>query len=181
MTAPRSAVARRAFGAGLVLAGTAVGAQALGLRLNWTTSIPRGVYRTTAEAPARGRTVLACLPLEAARFGRARGYLLGGDCPGGVAPVGKPIAAVGGDTVDVGAEGVRVNGRLLPNSAPLARDARGRPLPPAGRRRGVVARGELWLVSTWNPRSYDGRYWGAIQANAVRSVIRPLWVQHAPP
>lgn len=172
---------RGACGAALVCAGAAVGADAAGVRINWTDSIPRGFYRTSAEAVARGSLVLACVPRAAAEFGRTRGYLVGGDCAGGVAPVGKPVAAVAGDTVDVSAAGVRVNGRLLPNSVPLTRDAGGRGLPAAHPRRAVVAAGELWLVSSWNPRSYDARYWGPVPRRAVRAVIRPWWVERASP
>jgi len=53
-----------------------------------------------------------------------------GESPAGTCAVIKEIAAVGGDRVTIGAEGVRVNGLLLKNSAPRPADDAGRPLQP---------------------------------------------------
>ena len=40
----------------------------------------------------------------------------------------KPIVAQAGDTVDLSGQGIAVNGKLLPNTAPLRADTHGRPL-----------------------------------------------------
>jgi type IV secretory pathway protease TraF len=57
---------------------------------------------------------------------KERGYLAAGPGPAGTCAVIKEIAAVGGDRVTIGAEGVRVNGLLLKNSAPRPADDAGR-------------------------------------------------------
>lgn len=147
-----------------------------GVRLNLTPSLPIGLYLETHVLPARGSIVLACLPPSMAAFARERGYIPRGDhCPGGTAPIGKVVLAVAGDTVVVSGRGLEVNGRLIPNSRPRRVDSAGRPLPSVLRGRHVVRVGELWLVSSYSPLSFDSRYFGAIAARSVLSVVRPLW------
>lgn len=158
------------------LMATVLGAGVAGIRYNLTASMPAGLYRAVpGEVPGRGTIVVACLPLATAEMGRARGYLPRGNCPGGVMPVGKPVAAAAGDTVDVRADGLRVNGRALANSMALERDAVGRRVRGVPPGRYVVTPGELWLVSGYSARSYDSRYFGGVPASRVRAVVRPLW------
>src|SRR5437870_11417702 len=66
---------------GLVLALCSV------VRLNVSPSIPLGFYRTVDEPVARGVLVVACVPPDAARLARDRGYLPAGSCPGGTRSV----------------------------------------------------------------------------------------------
>ena len=145
------------------------------LRINFTSSLPRGIYRMVSGPRSRGALVIACLPPEVGVFARARGYLWRGECPGGAAPVGKAVAAVAGDTVTATAGGLIVNGHLLPNSRPLARDRQGRRLQRVGDGTYVVSPGKLWLTSSYNPASFDSRYFGPVPEGAVISGIEPLW------
>ena len=46
------------------------------------------------------------------KLAKERGYLAAGPSPAGTCAVIKEIAAVGGDRITIGAEGVRVNGLL---------------------------------------------------------------------
>jgi hypothetical protein len=64
-----------------------------------------------------------------------RGYRHRGTCGDDAAPLLKPIIAKPGDVVEVSSLGLSVNGTLLPNTAPLATDTKGRPLEgwPSGR------------------------------------------------
>ena len=147
-----------------------------GVRLNLSPSLPVGLYLEVRGVPVRGSIVLACLPLSVAAFARARGYIPRGDrCPGGTAPIGKMVLAVVGDTVVVSGTGLEVNGRLTPNSRPRRVDSGGRPLPSVLQGRHIVRVGEVWLVSSYSPLSFDSRYFGAIAARSVLSVVRPLW------
>ena len=148
---------------------------ALGVRLNMTGSIPPGLYKQSRGPIVRGAIVLACLPPNAAAFARARGYVPGGSCGDGSAPVGKLVAAVPGDTVAVTAAGIDVNGRHLQNTAPLRTDAKNRPLPAVRVDDYVVPAGELWLASTYSARSFDSRYFGGIPLTAVVARVRPLF------
>lgn len=149
-----------------------------GVRLNLTSSLPAGLYLETGDAPTRGSIVLACLPPAIARLARERSYVPRGDrCPGGTAPIGKVVLALPGDTVVVSASGLEVNGRPVPNSRPRSFDSRGRPLPRLREGRYILRAGELWLASSYSLLSFDSRYFGAIAARSVLSVVRPVWTR----
>ena len=151
---------------------------ASGVRVNVSPSLRLGVYRIAHAPVVRGATVLLCLPAAIASIARERGYLWRGPCSGGVAPLGKMVAAMAGDTVDVTARGVLVNGRLLARSVPLLVDTRRRLLTPAFGRL-VLAQGELWVHGDADPRSFDSRYFGPVSTDDVRAVIVPVFVRGA--
>ncbi|MGA3133492.1 MAG: conjugative transfer signal peptidase TraF [Terracidiphilus sp.] len=98
-------------------------------------------------------------------------------CPDGFSPLIKPVVAWPGDLVSVSAAGISVNGRRLPNSAPIERDSKDRQLRPfpAGEYR--VGPNDLWVVSSFSPRSFDSRYFGPIPLKSVHSWLRPLLVE----
>jgi len=144
----------------------------LSLWVNLSPSLPLGVYRTIHAQPTRGAIVVVCLPSAIGRFARERGYLGYGPCPGYVERLGKRVAAVAGDTVDMTIAQVRVNGFAIPRSGRLERDSRGRPLP-GTEGRIVVRAGEVFLLATDNRRSFDSRYFGAIVTTEL-VVIEPL-------
>jgi conjugative transfer signal peptidase TraF len=170
MTAIRCTRALRAASAASVvwLAATAAAARS-GLWVNISPSLPLGVYRIVAGPPTRGNVVLVCLPADVGRLARARGYLGAGPCPGGAGRLGKTVAAVAGDTVDVEASGVTINGRLVASSAPLARDHAGRPLARVAPGPRIVPAGMLFLLATHHPLSFDSRYYGVVPVAAVYS------------
>lgn len=163
-----------------VLGATGIGtgtAYALGYRLNMTSSVPIGVYHIKTDGRfERGQIVALCPPDNAAiQLGRDRGYVLDGyACPGGYRPLFKPVAAMAGDVVTVAAEGISVNGRLLPNTKARAKDGEGRPLPVVARGSYPVLPGQVWVISTYNARSYDGRYFGAVPVKGVVGVAEPI-------
>jgi conjugative transfer signal peptidase TraF len=163
------------LGAVAVLAGFVGLGALLGLRLNLTESLPRGVYRTVGEAPRRGSIVAVCPPLDAAEFARERGYLGPGSCPGGVRGLGKIVLAIGGDVVAHREDGIAVNRELIANSGTLARDSRQRLLPHYPWGDHVLKPRELWLFSSYRPNSYDSRYFGPVDASRVMAVLRPVW------
>lgn len=163
------------MGLGIVALGTALVARVLGYYLNVTPSLPLGLYRAQeAPALARGMIVLACLPRDMAVLARTRHYVPRGTCPGGVAPIGKRIVALAGDTVVTTRVGLRVNTQHIPDTAPWARDSHGRPLPQLTDTVRVLARGMMWLTSV-SPRGFDSRYVGAIPTYAIRACVTPVW------
>jgi conjugative transfer signal peptidase TraF len=146
----------------------------LGLGVNLSASAPRGIYRMVAGAPARGALVVACLPAAVAAFGRARGYLGPGGCPGDAQPVIKRVGAAARDIVELGSESMTVNGVSI-LAGPVARlDSAGRSLShtPFGSYR--VPADEIWLVGSSPDRSWDSRYFGPVPVAAVRSVVWPV-------
>ena len=164
------------LGAAVVLAALAGGlGTLLGLRLNLTESLPRGIYRTISEEPGRGSIVVVCVPPEAAELALERGYLGPGSCPGGVRGVGKVVLAVGGDVVAHRREAISVNRTPIPDSGTLTRDSRGRAIPHHTWGDYLLEPGQLWLFSPYRPNSYDSRYFGQVNASGVVSVLRPAW------
>ena len=151
-----------------------VGAARSGVWINVSPSLPLGVYRVVAGPPERGAIVLVCLSATVGRLARARGYLGPGPCPGGAGRLGKTVAAVAGDTVDVEATGVTIDGRAIASSAPLARDAEGRALARVTPGAWVIPEGMLFLLSTQHPRSFDSRYYGVVPATAVVARLRAI-------
>ena len=139
-------------------------------------SLPPGLYLLHVPRRPRSHLVLAllCLPRPLARLGRERGYLAFGLCPGGAAAVLKPVVAQAGDRVVIDARGVEVNGRLLPNSRPVARDHLGRPLTVRATGAFDVPAGEILAVSSYRPDSWDGRYWGLLPTSSIRAWAKPL-------
>ncbi|HTJ27574.1 MAG TPA: conjugative transfer signal peptidase TraF [Candidatus Limnocylindria bacterium] len=139
------------------------------LSFNFTDSMPIGIYRLDGVTrPVRaGDVVEVCPPPDAARLAMTRHYLLrNGPCPYGAIYLLKMVAAVGGDTVDVERNRVLVNGVALANSATLALDRQGKPLPHVSRGIYHLGPGQLWLW-TPNPRSWDSRYYGPVAERGV--------------
>jgi conjugative transfer signal peptidase TraF len=147
-----------------------------GLRVNLSPSLPRGLYRATSAPPRRGSLVLACLPEALARRVDARLYLRPGRCPSGTAPLGKLVAAAGGDVVRVTRDGVVTGGQLLPGSLPLRADALGRRLSSLAAGTYRLPPGTLWLHSI-HPRSLDSRYFGPVPEASVLSTLEPFLVR----
>lgn len=151
-----------------------------GLRGTVTGSLPRGLYLARSfHPPARpGDTVSLCLPDRLARWMHARQYLAAGPfCGNGVQRLTKAVLAREGDTVTLTQGGMIYKGQLLPNTAPLTRDGRERPMPQLAPGRYVVPPGHLWLFSTHSSRTIDSRYFGPIPESCVRALWRPLWTE----
>lgn len=143
---------------------------------NPSDSVPVGWYRIErAGSPPRplsvGSIVLARLPADVAALAAQRGYL-----PSHI-PLLKRVGAVAPQHVCIVAGQVRIDG--VPMAAVLPADRLGRPLPSWPHCR-PLADGELFLLSTTNPASFDSRYFGPIQASAVIGVAQPLYLEKQP-
>src|SRR5712664_1013742 len=97
-----------------------------GIRFNLTPSLPLGFY-ITSDSPS-ANLVEFCPQRAAASISLSRQYRTAGACPDGGAPLLKPVVAFSGDQVQVSADGIRVNGQLLPNSTGRFRDTMRRPI-----------------------------------------------------
>ncbi|ABE65119.1 conujugal transfer protein TraF precursor (plasmid) [Nitrobacter hamburgensis X14] len=172
MRRQRSLLVVIATGAGAVLC-LALTGWCADLRINMTPSYPRGLWRIEAlDRPADvGDRIFICPP-DTAVFERAfkRGYIRRGLCAGGLSPLIKTVAAIGGQQIDVAAR-VSIDGRVLGHSNVRRMDAAGRPLLPfAG---GVIPAGALFLHSDF-AGSYDSRYFGPIPASGILGLARPV-------
>ena len=185
-TRPRSRLRARLVLAGLSACGLAALAWASfvhplpRLTYNPSDSVAVGWYRVdpldlrTGALPrplAVGSIVLTTLPPDAAALAAQRGYL-----PTRV-PLLKRVGAVAPQEVCLAGGSARIDG--VPSAAVLRVDRLGRSLPswPQCRR---LRPGELFLLSTTNPASFDSRYFGPVSASAVIGVAHPVWLESPP-
>ena len=148
-----------------------------GIRINTTPSFPLGIYVMTDAPIEKGALVIFC-PADTAIFRQAkeRGYIGAGFCPGGTGHMIKKIMAAKNDAVEFSGKGVLVNGALLPNSKPMDKDAEERPLSPPKADIAALDDHTVLLMSDYNPKSFDARYFGLMDKSQVISAIRPLWM-----
>jgi conjugative transfer signal peptidase TraF len=144
-----------------------------GIRINGSPSLPVGLYLVTARYDAN--LVEFCPAGPFAQFAIARGYRDAGSCSDGGTPLLKPVVARPGDLVEVSVAGVAVNGHLLPNTAPMKRDSKNRPLASWPPGRYTVASDSVWVASSYNARSFDSRYFGPVPMQSIRHYVRP-WI-----
>ena len=136
------------------------------LAVNYSESIPRGLYLVKPEQPGRGDyTLLNNDSLLTIAF--RRGYL-----PRHI-PIGKKVVAAGGDTVDVQESGVWINDLLYPNSKPLDIDSRGQAMPKI-RGRFILAKDQIFLLGE-HPHSFDGRYFGPVSIKDSHHILSPFF------
>jgi conjugative transfer signal peptidase TraF len=150
------------------------GASKLRIRINTSPSLPIGLYQVASGPDAT--MVEFCPPEPFGSMANARGYRQAGNCPDGGAPLMKPIVARAGDIVNLSPSGMAVDYRVLPNSAPLTNDTASRPLKPWPFGAYRVQRGTIWVLSSYQSRSFDSRYFGPIPESIVRNHVRALLV-----
>ncbi len=162
----------------IVLAGAGIVASlaVFGARWNVSDSVAPGLYVKQVRPLERGDLVSVCLPEAVGRWAVRRGYLGRGGCPGDSARLGKWIAGVEGDRVEVKGKGIRVNGRWLEGTRRVDYDSGGRPVPLVPEGTVVLGPGEVWLHSGRRARSLDSRVFGALEVANVRGILEPLWV-----
>jgi conjugative transfer signal peptidase TraF len=132
-----------------------------GLRLNFTDSAPYGLWiERPTQHIQRGMLVSVCPPDTPI----AKSVLAFGTCPEtNVMPLMKAIAAIPGDTVRLHrGRSATVNDKELPNTA--ARDTV--PAWPDGEY--IVKPGQVWVFSTYNPKSFDSRYFGPVDISQIQ-------------
>jgi conjugative transfer signal peptidase TraF len=147
------------------------------LRINLSDSMAPGLYRITplTRPLKHGDMIAVCPPYSAAVFGRERGYVGLGHCPGGVEPLLKFVEAVGGDRLTFSARGVAVNGSPLLKSKCLGHDEAGRELHRWNTKHYIVPPKMLWLYAP-SSRSWDSRYWGPVSEDSVEGLAVPILV-----
>jgi conjugative transfer signal peptidase TraF len=142
----------------------------LGLQINTSPSLPVGLYVITTDGSAN--LVEFCPAEPFAALSLVRGYRDTGFCGDGGAPLLKPVVAKAGDMVELSGRGISVNGLLLPNTAPLSRDTKGRPLTAWPFGRYPVSPGTVWVASSYHSRSFDSRYFGPVYETAIRHRLK---------
>jgi conjugative transfer signal peptidase TraF len=136
---------------------------------NASASVPIGLYAVRPlGALAITDLVVAWPPEPLADWLAARGYL-----PKGALLI-KRVAALPGQKVCRANLTISVNGSVVAEAN--ARDHAGRDLP---RWSGcfTLRPGELFLLNWDHPASLDGRYFGALPADAIVGRAQPIWTE----
>jgi type IV secretory pathway protease TraF len=184
---PRSRLRARLVLAGLAACGLAALAwaafvQPLPRRVyNPSDSVAVGWYRVdpldhrTSSPPSPlsvGSIVLTRLPARRCRAGCAARLPAGARPAAQARGRGRTAARVHVRCVWCGSTAWR-------SAAVLPADRLGRPLPSWQQCRSLRP-GELFLLSSANPASFDSRYFGPVSASAVIGVAHPVWLEKRP-
>jgi conjugative transfer signal peptidase TraF len=153
-----------AFGVALVAVSAT---QIVPKRLIWNASpsVPTGLYWITNGTPRHGDIVLVELPEPYKTIVDQRGYL-----PKNL-PALKRVRALSGDQVCRFGRKISINGAAV--SVAQLHDNRGLKLPEWSGCR-TLKPDEVFLL-TDHPKSFDGRYFGPVDRNAITGIAHPLW------
>lgn len=147
-----------------------------GLRVNFTDSMPRGLYSTERTKEYHtGDYVIVCLPEPIAKEGFDRGYLHRGiSCPDRIEPLIKEIIAIPGNTIELTDTAMIVNNKTYP--APLFKyDRKGRPTDYIPRTI-YPNTNTYWLYGEHDPNySWDSRYYGGVEASNIIGRAHPIF------
>ena len=183
---PRSRLRARIVLAGLSACGLAALAWAAFVQplprliYNPSDSVPVGWYRvkpldhratSLPRSLSVGSIVLTLLPADAAALAAQRGYL-----PARV-PLLKRVGAIAPQHVCVFDALVWIDG--VPVATVRPADRLGRVLP-SWRQCRQLRPGEVFLLSSTNPASFDSRYFGPVNASAVIGVAHLVWLEARP-
>lgn len=146
----------------------------VGYRLNITNSYPIGIYKIdNNKTITRGAMILFCPPLnETIIEGVKRGYIQIGICPGHVTPLQKKVVGLPGDVIVTNTKGVYVNNILQKNSSIFKNDYKGNSL--LAYQGGTIKKDEMFVMSDYNERSFDSRYFGVVSSKSIIGHIYPV-------
>lgn len=145
--------------------------------INVTDSLPPGLYSLNGNKTLlRDNLVVFCPAIDeqtvqylrlsdpATRFLRR--------CDQKIVSFTKPISAVEGDVVKVTAKSIFINGQHYVDLIASKK------IPHVVPGTYTVKPGTVWVISKYNPLSFDSRYFGAISVNQILGNAKPLWVSH---
>lgn len=134
---------------------------------NASASLPTGLYAIRGKASLHvGERIAINLPPMLSAFAAERGYL-----PTGI-PLLKRVAAFSGQRVCRFAHGITIDGGLV--GVARGTDSRGRPLPIWSGCL-TIAHGQIFVLNTAAPDSFDGRYFGPTDVQDIIGRATPIW------
>lgn len=150
-----------------------------GYYINITKSYPLGIYKSkdiSSLETARGKLVFACVdPLNPVVELADRKKILahGSRCPNTeIAPFLKRLVAVPGDNISVTEKGIEINGKLQNNST-LEFSYFSKLIHPGDSL--VLTQNQYWIMSDYNKKSFDSRYFGAVEGSQIVNIAEPIW------
>ncbi|WP_440616371.1 conjugative transfer signal peptidase TraF [Cysteiniphilum sp. 6C5] len=164
----------------LVLLGIYLAIKTFGVRINVSDSMPMGLYiidHTSDERMiVRGDLVEVCLPHKVAVEGIAKGYIdAHGHCADGSGSLIKEVIALPVDHVQLTSSQIIVNQKayyapshdISLSGIPITHFIK----PGNNQRYGY------WLYGANSPDySWDSRYFGAVEADNIIHILKPLWI-----
>lgn len=143
-----------------------------GYRFNASSSAPVGIWKISEATPvAVGKYVLICPPQHNVLDNLIRqGRMWKGRCGSGTVPFIKEVAALGAGDFHVSDQGVVIDDKLIPETAPYPWENL-IPANPAS-----IEPGEFIAIQTMHVGSIDSRYFGPLQVSDVIGVIEPIWI-----
>ena len=154
----------------------------IGLRFNFTSSMPVGLYLIGPEPAQRGDLVTFCLPSDNpfSALAEKRAYLQSGLCLTGRQPLLKRLAGTTGDWVTISESGIALNGIYLTGTKRPNRDSQGRPLPDSLLSNGVIPDGLALVLSNEHDGGFDSRHFGLVSLSSLHKVKPILLFGDAP-
>ena len=153
----------------------------LGIRINVTSSMPKGIYYADNKDITIGSVVSVCLPKKIALEGLKKGYLAQtGSCDSSAEPVIKEVIGLPNDSVTINSKYIEVTnnkGQTTKYFAPhYEMSISNKPV------KSFITLGKqeskgYWLYGVGDKDlSWDSRYFGSVQKNNILSVMKPLWI-----
>lgn len=144
----------------------------LGVTINITPSMKKGIYIGTYGEIKKGDIVAACLVDPYKAIGLRQNYIERGTRCDGSDPIIKQVVAVPGDDVELTYEYIIVNNIRLPFKTGK-KDSAGRNLNIYPRSKYLNTNG-YWLIGTNSLNSWDSRYWGPVLHKQVLYKLKLL-------
>lgn len=145
-----------------------------GYRLNFTPSLPVGLYQIIDGPVQRGQLATFCLEdVYYINLARERAYLAAGSCSSGLRPLLKVVSGVAGDSIELQDGVIVVNGQVLDGTAVVGTDSKGRPTPPSSLTPGIIPPGKVLVLSQHHSGSFDSRYFGLVSLESLR-LVKPV-------
>ena len=143
---------------------------AVGIRINLTPSFPLGLYKISEKAHLKkGDFVLICAPDKMDYQRKPLPKEEGGICENGTTPLLKKIVALAGDSISVKNMKIFVNGIEQVNSSINQKRAK------QFTKSCILEEGEVFVMSDYNPLSFDSRYFGALKTKNILYKAIPLY------
>lgn len=146
---------------------------AFGLMVNFTPSMPVGIYRQAATS-GLGHGDLVMYNLDNPEFlelAKERGYLpQNGLFSSSLKPLIKEAQGLPGDMLAYDANALlTVNDKVLPHTQYQSADSKGRPMPQTLLKFGEIPNGKALLVS-YHDGGFDSRYFGLVDMAKLKTV-----------
>ena len=143
----------------------AVLSRVCGFIINYTDSLPRGIYQLRPFNRAEHDMIVVFPVPEPVRdIVYGRGWLMKG------ALLMKPVAALSGESVSITDKGLYINKRLF--GPVFVSDRQGMPLPRL-RFSSLLTHDQIFVASPYK-RSFDSRYFGPIHVNDILAQAIPV-------